>query len=382
MVSLTEEQRMLVDVFDEVAREEFADDAFTHEGFPWTNVRTLAEHDLWAVNLGEEWGGGGMSEFAAVLAIEAVGAVCPDTANAIYGQTMVAPRAVEMFGSEALKREYLPPVCAGESAIAIGISEPGAGRDARARASRVEETDDGLVLSGEKIWLSYVPASDAAVVWARFPDDNLGTVLVDLDAPGVDVHEHFTNMAGHTQSHLFFEDVPVPEEQVLVRGKQALKEQLKALNWERVGSAAYATSMARCALEHAVNYAGDREQFGQPIGEFQGLRWEVAEAVKRYTASRALTHDAATDTRGGGSVPAHPDRLRASIAKLHASETAERVVSDCLQVFGATGYQQGHPLEFLYRLARGRRIAAGTDEIMLENIADEVFDGGGLPSLG
>jgi alkylation response protein AidB-like acyl-CoA dehydrogenase len=295
---------------------------------------------------------------------------------------MVAPRAVEMFGSETLKERYLPPVCAGESAIAIGISEPGAGSDAGGMETAVEETDDGLRLSGEKIWLSYVPASDAAVVWARFPDGNLGTVLVDLDAPGVDVHEHYTNMAGHTQSHLFFEDVPVPEEQVLVRGKQALKEQLKALNWERVGSAAYATSMARCALEHAIDYAGDREQFGQPIGEFQGLRWEVADAVTEYTAARALTHGAATNTRGGDDAPAHPDRLRASIAKFHASETAERVVSDCLQVFGATGYQQGHPLEFLHRLARGRRIAAGTDEIMRENIADEVFDGSGLPSLG
>ncbi|WP_276259799.1 acyl-CoA dehydrogenase family protein [Haloglomus litoreum] len=382
MVTLTDEQRMLVDVLDDIARDEFAADAFTHDGFPWENVRTLAEHDLWAVNLGEEWGGGGLSEFAAVLAIETVGAVCPETANAIYGQTMVAPRAIEMFGSETLKERYLPPVCAGESAIAIGISEPAAGSDAGAMATAVRETDDGLVLSGEKIWLSYVPASDAAVVWARFPDDTLGTVLVDLDTPGVDVHEHYTNMAGHTQSHLFFEDVPVPEEQVLVRGKQALKEQLKALNWERVGSAAYATSMARCALEHAIDYAGDREQFGQPIGEFQGLRWEVADAVKEYTASRALTHDAATNTHGEGDTPAHPDRLRASIAKFHASETAERVVSDCLQVFGATGYQQGHPLEFLYRLARGRRIAAGTDEIMRENIADEVFDGGGLPSLG
>ena len=373
---------MLVDVLDDIARSEFADDAFDHEGLPWENVRTLADHDLWCVNIGEEWGGGGLSEFAAVLAIETVGAVCPDTANAIYGQSMVAPRAVEMFGSEATKERYLPPVCAGESALAIGISEPAAGSDAGAMETSVEETSDGLVLSGEKIWLSYVPDSDAAVVWARFPDGDLGTVVVDLDAAGVDIHEHYTNMAGHTQTHLFFENVHVPEDQVLVRGTAALKEQLKALNWERVGSAAYATAMARCGLEHAVGYAGDREQFGQSIEEFQGLRWEIADAVKRYTAARSLTHDAATTTRGGGETPAHPDRLRASVAKLHASETAERVVSDCLQVFGATGYQRDHPLEYLHRLARGRRIAAGTDEIMKENIADEVFDGGGLPSLG
>jgi len=378
MLTLDDEQRMVVQLFAELAEKEFADRAFDWGGdFPWANVERLAEQGLMGINLPEEYGGGGMTEFEAILAIETIGRVCPDTANAFYGQSMVAPRAIDMFGTEAAKERYLPPVCAGESAISIAISEPHAGSDAGAMDTRLEEDDGELYLSGEKIWVSYVEAADAAVVWARFPDDNLGTVVMDFDAPGVEINEHYTNMAGHSQTHFFMEDVHVPDEQVLVRGSDALKEQLKALNWERCGSAAYANAMARCAYDEALAYAKEREQFGQPVGEFQGMRWKFADMAKELEAARSLTYRAVLNAEAQGRVP---DRLETSIAKLHAGETVEYVVSEALQAVGATGYQREHPLEYLYRLQRGRRIAAGTDEIMKNTIADAVFDGG-LPEM-
>jgi alkylation response protein AidB-like acyl-CoA dehydrogenase len=369
---------MVVQLVEELAENEFADRAFDWDGaFPWANVERLADQGLMGINLPEAYGGGGLTEFEAILALETIGRVCPDTANAFYGQSMVAPRAIDMFGTEAAKERYLPPVCAGESAIAIAISEPGAGSDAAAMDTRLAEDDGELYLSGEKIWVSYVEAADAAVVWARFPDGNLGTVVMDFDAPGVEINEHYTNMAGHHQTHFFMEDVHIPEEQVLVSGRDALKEQLKALNWERCGSAAYANAMARCAYETALDYAKDREQFGQPIGEFQGLRWKFADMAKELEAARSLTYRAVLNAEARGRVP---DRLETSIAKLHASETVETVVSEALQAVGATGYQREHPLEYLYRLARGRRIAAGTDEIMKNTIADAVFESG-LPEV-
>ena len=379
MLELSDEQRMVARLIDEIATEEFEDRAFTWEGeFPWPNLETLAEQGLLGINLPEEYGGGGMGEFEAVLSLEIIGMVCPDTAYALFGQSMVAPRAVEMFGSEAAKERYLPPVCEAESALAIAISEPQAGSDAGAIETRIEEDDDGtLHLSGEKIWVSYVPESMAAVVWARFPDNTLGTVIVDFDDPGVEIGEHYTNMAGQTQTHFFMEDVHVPEENVLVRGKPALKQQLKALNWERLGSAAQSNATARCALERAIDYAGDREQFGRPIGDFQGMRWKIADAAAELEASRSLTYRAVAnaEVRGGP-----PDRLETSIAKLYSARMGEEVVSEALQTFGATGYQQEHPLEYLYRLQRGRRLGGGTDEIMKNNIADVVVESG-LPSL-
>ncbi len=374
MLSLTDEQRLLVRSVTELAEAEFAEDAFTWEGdHPTGNIRTLADRGYLGINLPVKYGGGGMSEFAVVLQVEAIGRICPDTASVVYGQSMVAPRAIDMFGGEAVKQKYLPGITAGETEVAIAISEPEAGSDSQNMNTTVEETADGeLYLNGEKTWVSNVPNSDAAVVWARFPE-GLGTVVIDFDAPGVEIAQHYTNMHGETQTQFYMEDVHVPADHVLVRGEEALYEQLKALNWERVGSATYANSMSICALEKAVEYAQDRIQFDQPIAEFQGIRWKLADTTKRLESARSVAYRAVRSAREHDRAP---DRLQTSIAKLQASETVERVTSEALQIHGANGYQQGHPLEYLYRLARGRRIAAGTDEIMKNNIADVLLEEG------
>jgi len=281
-----------------------------------------------------------------------------------------------MFGTESAKERYLPSVTAGEDAIAIAISEPEAGSDIGSMRTTVEEDGGDLVVNGEKIWVSNVAHSSAAVVWVKFPE-GLGSVVLEFDWTGVDIQQHYTNMAGHQQTQFRMTDVTIPEENVLTRGKGGFKEQLKALNWERLGSATLANTFAKCALHKALEYAQTREQFGQPIGEFQGIEWKLADAVKRLEASRALTYRAASNAQEQGRVP---DRLDASIAKLFASEMVEGVVSEALQVHGANGYQQGHPLEHLYKLARGRRLAAGTDEIQRNQIAAVIKDDG-LPSL-
>jgi alkylation response protein AidB-like acyl-CoA dehydrogenase len=142
---------MIVRLLSELAESEFAERACTWQGeFPQENVEPLADRGLIGINLAEEYGGG-MGKFEAVLAIETVGRVCSDTANYLYGQSMVAPRAVEMFGTEAAKERYLPPVTAGESALAIAISEPAAGSDVGAMRTRIEESGGDYYLSGKKI---------------------------------------------------------------------------------------------------------------------------------------------------------------------------------------------------------------------------------------
>jgi len=377
MFSLTDEKQMVLETLQDLAQSEFAGDAFTWQGeTPWKNVELLAERGFLGINISEEYGGGGMDELAAMLTIEAVGEVCPDTAQYLYEQQMVAPRAVEMFGSETVKERYLPQVTAGETCIAIAISEPEAGSDVASMNTEVTETDGGdLVVNGEKIWVSSVQDATAAVVWTKFPE-GLGTVLVPLDDDGIEVAQHFTNMAGHTQTQFYMEDVPVPQEHVLTRGPDGFKDQLKALNWERLGSATLANAMGRCALSKALDYAEDREQFGQPIGEFQGLQWKLADMTKRLEASRALTYRAATTAVERGGIPT---RMETSISKLYSAEMVESVVSEALQIHGSNGYQQGHPLEYLYRMQRGRRIAAGTDEIQKNQIANVLREDGPPP---
>lgn len=377
MTALSPEQEMVLSSLRTLAESEFAAAAFTWDGDrPQKNVETLAEHGFLGINIGEEYGGGGMGEFEAMLSIEAVGQVCPDTAEYLYQQQMVAPRTIEMFGTQAVKERYLPGVTAGEETIAIAISEPEAGSDVGSMSTSVEERDGELILDGEKIWVSNVPHSTAAVVWVRFPE-GLGSVVIDLDDDGIEIQQHFTNMAGHTQTQFYMNDIVVPESHVLTRGKRGFKKQLQALNWERLGSATLANSMARCALEKAIDYALQRTQFDRPIADFQGIEWKLATMAKELEASRALTYRAATRAEANDRIP---DRLDASLAKLYSGEMVETVVSEVLQIHGANGYQQGHPLEYLYRLARGRRLAAGTDEIQKNQIAS-ALKRDGVPPL-
>jgi alkylation response protein AidB-like acyl-CoA dehydrogenase len=373
MQGLTEEQRMLVDSLRELSENEFAEDAFDWQGeIPLENTKTLAERGFYGINISEEYGGGGMTEFESMLAIEVVGRVCPDTAHYQSQQELLGPRALEMFGTEEAKEEYLPPVTAGEDGIAVAISEPEAGSDVKAMNTTVEETNDGdLVVNGEKTWVSLFPECSTAVTWVKYPE-GLGTVLLPLDAPGIEVQNHYTNMVGHTQTHFTIENVTVPKENQLTRGREAFDEQLKALNWERMSVGALANGIALCALDKAVDYADQRQQFGQPIGEFQGIKWKLADMVTKIETSRALVHESGRRAIEEARVP---DPMRSSIVKLYSPNVAQEVIDESLQIHGGNGYQQGHPLEHLYKLNRGYRIGGGTDEIQRNTIARMLQNG-------
>lgn len=379
MVDLDSEQRLIMESIKDVAESEFAERAFSYgDGeVPKQNIELLADRGFLGINFDEEYGGGGMTEYEAMLMSEIVGRVCPDTGVYLAEQQLVAPRAVSMFGTEAAKEKYLPEVTSGSAGFAIAMSEPGAGSNVKEMNTTVEEEGGELILNGEKIWVSGATHYDYAVVWVKFPGEGFGSVILDFDWDGVEVQEHYTNMAGDKQTHFYMEDVTVPEENVLTRGGEGFKNQLKALNWERIGTATITNSIALCAADKALEYAQDREQFGQPIGDFQGIEWKLADMVKQIEAARALAHGAAEDAISEGRVA---DPLQTSIVKLYSGEMAERVVSEALQIHGANGYQQGHPLEYLHRFVRGFRIAGGTDEIMKNTIA-KMLKEDGIPSI-
>jgi alkylation response protein AidB-like acyl-CoA dehydrogenase len=369
MLALSSEQEALVSAVGEFASAEFAQDAYSWEGtIPWENLQGLADHGFLGVNFDKQYGGGGLSEFEALLVGEAVGRVCPDTGGLLLNQQLIAPRVIHTFGTDHAKEEYLPPVLAGEDLVAVAISEPQAGSDVGAMKTKVTERDGDLFLSGEKTWVSYLPDASAAVVWAKFPE-GLGSIILDLDAQGVDIAQHHTNMMGNTQTQFYMEDVKIPDENVLVRGKEAFKRQLAELNWERMSIAASANTIAVNALEMALEYAEDREQFDQPIEEFQGIEWKLATMIKQVETSRAMTYQTVETAGGEEGVP---DRLHSQIAKLFASEVVHDVVDEALQIHGANGYQQGHPLEYLYRWVRAFRIGGGTDEILKNTIASHL----------
>jgi alkylation response protein AidB-like acyl-CoA dehydrogenase len=377
MVSLTKEQQMLVNTASDLAENEFADKAFEWQGeTPWENLEILAEHGFLGINFDEEYGGAGMSEFEAMLLNEAIGRVCPDTAGFLNSLHMVAARAIDMFGTPEAKEEYLPPLTEAEGLIAICISEPEAGSDVHSMNTTAEERNGELVVNGEKTWVSRFTDASAGVTWVKFPE-GLGTVIVDFDDPGIEVSNHFTNMAGHEQTQYYMNDVVIPPENVLTRGEDAFKDQLKALNWERLGVASISNTWAMAALKRALGYTEQREQFEQPIAEFQGIEWKLAEMLTQLEASRSLTYGTAEDAVEAGRIP---DPLQTGAANLFSGQMSEYVISESLQLFGANGYQQGHPLEYLYRLQRGWRIAGGTDEIQKNTIA-RWLKRKGVPSL-
>ncbi|MFB6223587.1 MAG: acyl-CoA dehydrogenase family protein [Haloarcula sp.] len=376
MSTLTMEQREYAERAESVAAE-FSEEAYTwHGDVPWDNLERLAEADLYCPSISEAYGGQGLSDVTAMLLTEAVGRACPDTGWFTYMQCMVAPRAIDLFGSEAVKEEYLPAVTAGESFISIAMSEPSSGSDVGSMDTEVTEENGQLVCNGEKTWVGGVPFGDAAVTWVQFPE-GLGSVVIPYDDPGVEIEEVYTNMAGYAQTQFTIDDVVIPETHVLTRGKEAFKEQLVSLNWERLGSSVLTVAWAEAALEQALEYASEREQFGQTIDEFQGIEWKLAEMYRQVETAASLVYLSAAGEQGHEQPPS---RLRTSTAKLHCSQMVEDVVSEAVQIVGARAYQQGHPLEYLYRFARSRRIAAGTDEMQLNTIARALKDDG-LPAV-
>ena len=344
----------------------FGEQAYTWEGaLPRENIRALADAGVYCPSIDAAYGGGGHSDLHAILLSEAVARACPDTGWYTYLQCMVGPKAIDLFGSEEVKSAYLPGVTAGEDIISIAISEPDAGSDVKAMDTVVTETDDGMSVSGQKMWVGGVPYATAAVTWVKF-DEGLGSVVLPMDDPGITVIEEYENSAGYIQTHFSIDDVVIPESYVLTSGKEAFKQQLISLNWERLGASAVSLGWAIAALEKALAYTQTREQFGGPLTDNQGIQWKLAEMYRQIETTAATIYAAAASPDG---TPVVPDRIQTSVAKLQSSQIVEEVVSEAVQLVGARAIQKGHDLEYLYRLARGRRIAAGTDEMMLNTVA-------------
>jgi alkylation response protein AidB-like acyl-CoA dehydrogenase len=370
---LSQEQELLKKTARKVAEDELAADAFTWDGeYPVENAEALAEAGLLGISLPVEYGGGGLTPVEVLLVQEEIGRVCPDSAHLISHSTLGVPRAIDILGTDAQREKYLPAVCDGDSIIAIAISESEAGSAAHEMQTTAEDTDDGVVVNGHKLWVSHYDVADAFLVYVKFPE-GIGAVIVDRDTPGFSIGETYENMAGKMQAELLFDECHLDDEQVLVRGEDALKELLQTFNLERCHNALMSLVIARNAFERSLEYAQQREQFGQPIGEFQAIKHKLADMAMNIEAARYLIYRAVLTYRSGNGLPT---RMQTSIAKVFAAEMGEQVLTDALQIHGANGYMKGHPIEYLYRLVRHRKISGGTVEVHRNGIADTLYKHG------
>jgi len=203
-------------------------------------------------------------------------------------------------------------------------------------------------------------------------------VIVDKDNPGLDIAETYTNMYGGVQAEIVFDDCRIDQKKVLIRGPEAFKTLLKTFNVERCHNAMMSLSVARNAFEKSLDYAQQREQFGEQIGEFQAVSHKLADMTIKLEAARLLVFQAVQSAITSGS-DGLPSRLQTSVAKVFANEIGVEIADAAVQIHGANGYMQGHPVEYIYRKVRGRAIAGGTVEIHRNGIVDALYKYGYEP---
>ena len=344
--------------------------------YPWDVVEALTEHGFMGMTIPRAYGGQGRSLLDAVIVVEEMARACTVTARIVVEANMGAIAAVMAYGNEAQKRLAAGLVLAGDKP-AICITEPEAGSDAMAMRTIARRQGNGWVLNGSKHWITGGGVSRLHLIFARAEDADgtplgIGGFLTVRGTPGLEVVRRETTMGlcGMPEAELAFTDLVVADDMVLrppggfARG---FAELMDAYNTQRVGAGTVAMGIAAGALDHALDWVREREQFGRPIGEFQGLQWMLADMRTQLTASRLMLHAAA---RSGGPFP-DPDL--AAQAKLFASEAAIRIVNDALQMFGARGYSRDLPLERMARDVRMFTIGGGTAQVLKTLIASKAL---------
>ena len=344
--------------------------------YPWDHVAALTEAGFMGMTVPKAYGGPGLGYLDAVLVIEQIAQACAVTARIVVEANMGAVAAVMAYGSEAQKRQWASGVLAGDKP-AICITEPEAGSAAADMTTRADRRGDGYVLNGRKHWITGGGVSRLHLVFARVYDQGGaelgigGFIAVRDRTPGLMIgrRERTMGLRGIPETEILLRDMALPGNALVMppRGLgRGFADLMEAYNSQRVGAAAVALGIAEGAWRHALAYAQEREQFGRPICEFQGLQWMLADMSIRLEAARGLIYRAA-------STDGFPDVLRAAQAKVFASETAIDVTNDALQIFGAAGYAQDRPLERMVRDARMFAIAGGTAQILRTVVASRLL---------
>jgi len=380
---LTETQRALRDRARELAREAAAQAAETDRSgqYPWPMIRRMAEAGFMGLTIPREWGGPGGSVLDAALVVEEFSKACAVCGRVAVEANMGALGAIMAYGTDAQKKLAAGLVLGGDKP-AICITEPEAGSAATEMTTTAVRKGDTWVINGAKTWITGGGVSRLHLIFARAIEDGefkgIGGFIVVRDAEGspagllVKRRIPSLGLCGMPEAELEFRDLVVPDAMVLrapggfSRGFGRL---IDAYNGQRVGAATVAMGLAQGALDHALDRAGTRRQFGRPIAEFQGLGWMLADMSIEVEAARALIHRAARSAGPAG----FPDRLAAAQAKVFASEMAIRVTNAALQVWGAEGYSKDNPVERYLRDARMFAIAGGTAQVLRTQVAEQIL---------
>ena len=374
---LTDEQRQLKATAGQIARDRYRPQALAwdeaRQVFPDEERRLLGELGFLGISMPEEYGGSGLPIFDTLLAIEEFAKECRPAAFQVFEANTGPAQVINHLGTEEQKARWLPGVVSGESAIALGISEPDAGSAATDMTTRARLEGDHYVLNGVKRWISNGGYADQYLVYCRLNGEpgsrGIGALIVEADSPGFScgIQEKLMGFHGIPSCDLVFEDVQVPAENLLV-GAGGFRKLFQAFSIERLGNSTMSLAIGQASLDRSLAYAQERLQFGKALIEFQGTQMVLAEMLREVYASRMLIYSAAIDA--GTEIP---DALRVSIAKCTANEMAKRVSDLAMQVHGGNGYTEDYGIERLHRDAHGWAIAGGTPAMQRIRILSELL---------
>jgi alkylation response protein AidB-like acyl-CoA dehydrogenase len=351
------------------------------EQYPFDVVEQLAKAGFLGMTIPEALGGQNRSFLDAVLVIEEMAKACTVTARIVVETNMGALSTVMAYGSDEQKRLAARLVLGGDKP-AICITEPDAGSDALAMTTRADKRGDHYLINGKKHWITGAGISKLHLIFARVFDERGqelgigGFLAVRDEAKGLKVtrRESTMGLRGMPEGEIVFEDLEVPTAMMIAPPsgpRRGFADLMNAYNSQRVGAGAVAMGVAAGALDHALLFAREREQFGRPIGEFQGLQWMLADMQTQLTAARLMLY-AAARSRGPDN-SAFPDPMLAAQAKIFASESAIKIVNDALQIFGARGYSRDLPIERMARDVRMFTIGGGTAQVLRTLVASKML---------
>lgn len=375
--TLDEDQRDILAVVKDFARNKVLPRAAAIDEtgeYPADLVRQMAELGLMGVPFAEEYGGAGQSYLTFALIVEELSRACASTGLIMDVNTSLCGEPILMFGNEEQKQKYLIPLATGEKLGALAMTEPDAGSDAASIKTRAIRSGDHYVLNGRKIFITNGSVADTYVV-TTVTDREKGSAgitdfIVEKGMAGVSFTTHYEKMGirGAPTTDVVLDDVAVPEENVLGGEGNGFKVTMETLDAGRIGIAAQAVGIARAGFEDALAYAQQREQFGQPIAQFQGIQFMLADMATAISAARNLTLRAASLRDRN-----IPCARESSMAKLFAGDTAMRVTTDAVQIFGGYGYIQEYPAERHMRDAKITQIYEGTQQIQRVVVARQVL---------
>ena len=328
-----------------------------------------AELGYLGVNLDEKYGGAGMSHLDAVIVLEEIAKVSIAVAFPIFESCFGPSLAIAHFGSDQLREKILPRVCSGEIVVAVSMSEPDAGSALTDLTTQARVESDRLVVNGNKRWCSGAGHSEAYVVYCRMDDipgaKGIGAVVIEKGSEGFSFgkRDHHMGFRGVASADMYFDDVEVPKENVLVAAGGSGKL-MDAFDLERCGNTTMSLAVAQSAFDYVLQYSQERRQFGKSLIDFQAVQLQIAEMKMRLEAARLLLYRAVVNAEKG-----LPSIAESSVAKCFANEAAREVTGKAMQLMGGYGYSKEYPLEQKLRDAWGWGIAGGAIDIQKVNIA-------------